>query len=101
MGEFYSTNFKAIPTWLALYARHYSPDALNAPVFATQRIYTGSGYAGEAVLHLLPESLLTQQLSASYHKVLSTVNSIPDYFPSTFDALNIRERNILFRRKSD
>jgi trans-aconitate methyltransferase len=82
-------------------ARHYSPDVLNAPAFATQRIYTGSDYAGEAVLHLLPERLLTQQLSASYHKVLSTVNSIPDYFPSTFDALNIRERNILFRRKSD
>jgi len=82
-------------------ARHYSPDALDAPVYATQKIYTGSGYAGEAVLHLLPEKCLTQRLSGQYRWVLSTVTSVPDYFPSAFDALNIRERNILFRRNSD
>ncbi|MCX6042690.1 MAG: hypothetical protein NTV69_16340, partial [Caldilinea sp.] len=79
-------------------ARHYSPDALTESVFVTQKIYTPSGYAGEAVLQLSPEKRLAEQLAPMYRQVLSTVTSVPDYFPSAFDALNIRERNILFRR---
>jgi hypothetical protein len=82
-------------------ARHYSPDALDESAFATQKIYTPSGYAGEAVLQLLPEKRLAEQLAPRYRQVLSTVTSVPDYFPSTFDALRVVERNILFCRNDN
>ncbi len=82
-------------------ARHYSPDALDEPVFATQKIYTPLGYAGEAVLQLSSEKCLAEQLTPRYRQVLSSVTSVPDYFPAVFDALCIRERNILFRRNDN
>ncbi len=82
-------------------ARHYSPDALDKPVFATQKIHTPFGYAGEAVLQLSPEKCLAEQLAPRYRQVLSSVTSVPDYFPSAFDALRIRERNILFCRNDN